>query len=83
MQIFFHCDLGLNCLKTPAGDLTEAIRRAKLGCTTKQSLNKRERERERERIYLPSQTMKQIIANNTKYNGRLPEKHKPINSGRL
>ena len=38
---------------------------------------------ERERIYLPSQTMKQIIVNNTKYSGRLPEKHKPINAGRL
>ena len=32
----------------------------------------------RERIYLPSQTMKQITVNNTKYIGRLPEKHKPI-----
>ena len=27
--------------------------------------------------------MRQIIVNNTKYGGRLPEKHKPINAGRL
>jgi len=37
----------------------------------------------RERIYLPSQTMRQIIVNNTTYSGRLPEKHKPVNAGRL
>jgi len=48
-----------------------------------QRMKNREKEGERERIYLPSQTMKQIKVNNTKYSGRLPEKHKPINAGRL
>jgi len=44
---------------------------------------KNEGREEREIIYLPSQTTKQIIVNNTKYSGRPPEKHKPINAGRL
>jgi len=51
------------------------------------SSRERERERERENLFAKSNndTNKRLKVNNTKYSGRLPEKHrpKPINAGRL